>query len=197
MLCKISGCEKEATYKTQGVCQKHYFRFMRYGTYELTHKPRRILRKEWNGYIRVYEPSHSLADCGGFVAEHRKVVYDDIGELLSCCSLCGKFVDWSSVHIDHIDANKKNNARENLRPLCRVCNTFRQYPAQHTMSGRHGITYEGVTKTSEEWSRHPGVYVSGTAIRHRLKKGMSVEDALFSKKRTHNVKQKAKESKDG
>ena len=35
MKCKIDGCTQNARYKKDQVCQKHYFRFMRYGTYEL------------------------------------------------------------------------------------------------------------------------------------------------------------------
>lgn len=35
MKCKIDGCNREAMYKADCVCQMHYFRFMRNGTYDL------------------------------------------------------------------------------------------------------------------------------------------------------------------
>ena len=186
MLCKVDGCGQKAMYYGQCVCQKHYFRFMRTGSYELVKKANNTMPREWNGYIRIYVPEHPLADKNGYVAEHRMVVYDVIGESISECEMCGKSVDWSSVHIDHIDGNKKNNTKENLRPLCRVCNTFREYPEQHSISGHYKVTYEGVTKTPQEWARDPRVFVGGHVIRNRLKRGMSVDDALFSEKKTHN-----------
>lgn len=187
MKCKIEGCERDAMYTDQCVCQMHYFRFMRNGSYELKPKSRAIrIVMPGKGYIRLYEPSHPLADTQGYVSEHRKVVYSRIGETLSCCELCGKPVTWSDVHIDHIDKNVQNNSPENLRPLCRPCNTFRDYPEQVSMPGRISVTYNGETKTPEEWSRDVSVSVSGHVIRNRLKSGMSIEQALFSPKKTHN-----------
>lgn len=197
MKCKIDGCDRNAQYKTAQLCQMHYFRIRRNGTVEkvLERKKRLIghsrqprIVMPGKGYIRLYEPSHPLADTQGYVSEHRKVVYSRMGESLNCCELCGKPVTWKDVHIDHIDKNVQNNSPENLRPLCRPCNTFRDYPPQTSISGRISVTYNNETKTPEEWSRHPGVVVGGHVIRHRIAAGMSVEEALFSPKKTHNGK---------
>ena len=190
MRCKVDGCEKDARYKSQCVCQKHYFRFMRTGAYDLAEKKGPMKTREWNGYIRVHEPDHPLADMNGYVAEHRKVVYDRIGESLSECELCKKPVDWTTVHIDHKDDNRKNNAPDNLRPLCNGCNTRRGYPEQHTVAGRLAITYQGETKTPQEWARDPRVSIPGHTIRHRFKAGMTAEQALFSERKTHKNKTK-------
>ena len=52
------------------------------------------------------------------------------------------------------------------------------------------ITWNGETKTPNEWANDDRVNVSRGAIVHRLKRGMSVEDALFSEKITHKQKLK-------
>ncbi|HIC9070491.1 MULTISPECIES: HNH endonuclease signature motif containing protein [Klebsiella] len=189
MKCKVQGCDRECThYPGKGICQKHYFRMMRYGTYELTKQGKRKDRTQnTKGYQMIRHPDHPLVMANGFVYEHRKVIYDRYGDILPPCEKCGKEVTWKTVHIDHIDEVVDNNTESNLRVLCRACNVMRSrvHIAEHTKKGRLAITFNGETKTATEWTRDPRVSISVTAIRHRLKNGMSVEDALFSPKVTH------------
>lgn len=188
MKCKVDGCDRESDYIAQQVCQKHYFRMMRYGTYEKTKVGKRQERsKNAKGYQMIYRPDHPLAMGNGRVYEHRKVVYDQYGENIPPCELCSKSVTWKSAHIDHIDDSVDNNEPENLRVLCRACNTMRArvHIPQHTVRRRHAITFEGITKTATEWARDPRVSVAGNTIVLRLKKGMTVEQALFGEKVTH------------
>ncbi|UNM17293.1 HNH endonuclease [Pseudomonas sp. ArH3a] len=138
------------------------------------------------GYQRVYEPDHPLRDKAGYVAEHRAVVYAKYGDALPDCELCGVGLDWKICHIDHIDRDVKNNLSSNLRPLCRVCNTTRDYPPQCELQKNHKITIDGVSQTPQEWSRDPRVKVSGNTIILRKKSGMSDFDAVFAPKITHN-----------
>lgn len=188
-LCKIDGCGAAVRYKEQGVCQKHYFRFMRNGSYDKLPRTRaQRIEMPGKGYQRVYDPTHPLADSGGYVSEHRKVVYSRYGAVLPPCELCGTAIDWNTAHIDHIDEDVRNNDSSNLRPLCRPCNTFRSYPKQHTLPRRTAITFQGETKTPHEWSRDPRVKVASTTIRLRKAAGMSDEDALFAPKITHRAK---------
>ena len=189
MKCKVDGCDNDAVYKAKCVCQKHYFRFMRYGTYELTKKPPVGRLVTPNGYVKVYFPNHPLGSHNGYVLEHRKVAYEKYNGLIESCELCGKSITWETCHIDHIDNNRKNNLSENLRQLCRACNTFRDYPEQHTIKGRHSISFDGLTKTPEEWARDERVNVAGYVIRRRIASGMSVYDALFSPRKTHRRKE--------
>lgn len=189
MKCKVEGCDRECKhYPGKGICQMHYFRMMRYGTYELTKVGKgKTRQRNGKGYQMLKMPDHPLVMANGFVYEHRKVIYGRHGEALPPCEKCGKTVTWKTVHIDHIDEVVDNNDESNLRVLCRACNVMRSrvHIPEHTKKGRSSITFEGITKTAYEWSRDPRVMVSAPTIIRRIKNGMSVEEALFSPKITH------------
>lgn len=185
MKCKIDGCEKEVMYTGDQICQMHYFRRMRYGTFELTRKPGKGIWSNPAGYLIVFIKGHPLADKKGRLSQHRQIVYDKYKENLPPCELCGKELQWSTVHIDHIDRNPSNNVPSNLRPLCRVCNTTRDRAPEYTYGDRVAITFDGITATAEEWSRDPRVKIHGATIRRRIRNGASPEEALFGKKKTH------------
>lgn len=183
--CRVEGCSRQWLYKKEALCQKHYFRLRRYGTTGLTAAPRKILvRKNMKGYVQVFEPDHPLAMSDGFVYQHRKVLFDS-GLFCGSCAICGKAITWKSMHTDHINCVVDDNRLENLRATCRQCNTFRNRAPAHAAEGRHAITYNGQTMTPAEWARQDGVLVSRGGIMHRLKRGMLVKDALFSRKITH------------
>lgn len=199
MQCRVDGCGRAAQYKTAQLCQKHYFRVRRNGDTSLVLEKKkrdvgysRLYRVTMpgRGYQRVYEPHHPLADKGGYVSEHRMVVWDKYGDNLPDCEICGKPSSWATSHIDHIDNDPKNNHIDNLRPLCPGCNTWRDMPPLHTFSRCHSITYDGKTATPAEWARDPRVLVAGRTIVVRKLAGMSDYDALFAPKITHNGKPK-------
>jgi hypothetical protein len=132
-------------------------------------------------------PDHPLSDSTGYVWEHRKIVHDRIGDVVPPCELCDKPLSWETAHIDHIDEVKSNNDPKNLRPLCCGCNTWRGTRiAQHLHEGHHAITFDGETKTPNEWARDPRVNVSNATIVRRKKLGASDFEALFGRKKTHN-----------
>lgn len=194
MKCSIDGCQREAKYRGKVLCQTHYHRIYRRGSIEtlreemirLTGSSRKYrITMSGSGYQRLYEPNHPLRDGGGYVAEHRKVVYDILGDSLPPCEMCGAVIDWNSCHIDHIDRDVTNNAAANLRPLCCGCNTWRSYPEQHTIRNNLSITHAGRTMTPTEWSREPDVFVAGATIARRIRAGMTPEEALFAAKKTH------------
>lgn len=192
MKCKIDGCDRDAMYQKDQVCQKHYFRMMRYGTYDLTRKKRKYRVQTPNGYQKVYEPSHFLADNFGYVFEHR-FVYFKFAKKPTNCAICGKKLDFDTCMVDHIDEDKTNNKLENLRELCRGCNCIRGYCP--TTNATSEITINGVTGTPEWWSRQDGVKLSGSSIRRRKIQGWSDYDCVFKERITHkntNTKQKQK-----
>ncbi len=186
MTCKVNGCETDVMYIGKQLCQKHYFRLMRNGTTD-----RKIVAAYRTsnpaGYQLLNEPTHKLANKNGKVYEHRYLIYKKYGENLPNCELCGSEINWSNCHIDHIDENVKNNNENNLRPLCRPCNTFRNYPEQHMIRGKNSITFEGITMTPHEWARDRRVVITSATIQRRKDAGMSDYDALFAPKITHRA----------
>lgn len=190
MKCKIDGCDREVMYKADQVCQMHYFRFMRNGTYE-TVKKRCYRRVNPAGYHLIYEPEHTLAQSGGYVYEHRFSLFNERSHSIDKCEICG--VDWAwsdiySSHVDHIDEDKSNNKPGNLRPLCNSCNTSRSKRDYSKNDGFTIITFDGQSMTAHEWSRDKRVSVSGSTIKRRLANGQSVDSALFDKSRTYKAK---------
>lgn len=188
MQCKVDGCDRDAHYKADQLCQKHYFRQSRYGTTELTRTRKERLENP-QGYQWIYRPDHPLRhQKSGYVAEHRAVLYADLGEGPLACELCAKPLTWKTCHVDHIDEDVRNNARANLRPTCSRCNTRRSMPAPVEWNRTHCIEFEGVRLTPAEWARDPRVKVCGRQIVLRKMAGMSDEQALFAPKITHNGK---------
>lgn len=189
MQCKIEGCDKAAKYKKDQVCQTHYHRMWRYGTYDTT-TTNAESRITPNGYKKVFDRDHKLADKDGYVFEHRKVLYEKIGDEPQECDLCGCAWSWRPYkdHVDHIDENKLNNDISNLRPLCNSCNTRRNLKPQCEYKGRSKLSFMGKTMTAAEWARQPGIKVSRGTILNRLKSGLTMRQALYNGKATHKNK---------
>lgn len=185
MKCKVEGCDRKAAYKSEAVCQKHYFRRMRYGTYNLT-RSRKYRIQNPAGYQKVYEPDHALANSDGYVYEHRKVYFDQVDRCAGSCALCGRPEDWSTCHIDHIDKDVTNNKKENLRVACRNCNIGRTVVPGVNRKGAIAITVDGKTMTAHEWAKMPGVKCVAATIRNRVAAGWSHKDAVYGEKLTHN-----------
>jgi hypothetical protein len=183
MKCKVDECGKDATYKKQQVCQKHYFRFMRSGTYELT-RSRKYRIQNPAGYQFLYEPEHPMTYRGGYVSEHRFVYYNEISEIVSKCALCLDPVTWDVCHIDHIDEDVTNNDKSNLRCLCRACNVFRGH--SECSLGKTFIEINGRELTASGWARQEGVFVTPQTITRRIRQGWSAYDAVYKKRITHH-----------
>lgn len=189
MQCKVEGCDSEARYKADQLCQKHYHRQWRYGTTDAVKRVKARERiEDKRGYQYIYAPDHPLTARGQwYIGEHRAILYAALGSGPMQCAICGCALTWATCQADHIDENPRNNNRDNLRPTCRPCNTRRGRKPEY-MYSEHKVTFEGETKTPTEWSRDPRVHVSRGAIVARLRAGMTPADALFAPKMTHNGK---------
>jgi len=184
-MCKVNGCDNDSAYVKDDVCQMHYFRFMRNGTYDTVRK-RNYRYTNPKGYQAIYEPDHILSQKNGYVYEHRFVMYSVFGDNLPDCALCGKECNWDlyTTHIDHIDEDVTNNKPDNLRSLCNACNTGRGKKEQYLRSTSIAIKYKDEIKTPAEWSRHDQCTVTGSTITRRFRSGLSAEDSIFLPSKT-------------
>lgn len=193
MQCSVDGCDRTAQYKAAKLCQMHYFRAWRTGSTDLKPSSRAMRYVASNGYAKLFDRNHPLADSTGHVYEHRSVMWPIVGPECRPCELCGKSLDWKTCHVDHIDNDRLNNHPSNLRFLCSPCNTWRDpKPQRYSNYGEIGlIEFEGHSDTPQAWSRDGRVNVSAPTIIRRIKSGMTVEQALFGEKLTHNGNPKA------
>lgn len=170
MNCSVEGCARERKSKRSDYCSLHYMRVWRYGRTSLREDVKPKL--EPSGYVRV-----------GSEREHRKVFKKAYAEIVPDCWGCGKPLSWDmgkAMHIDHINEDKSDNRIENLRASCWKCNVRRSAPG-----GSITLDARGRSMCVKDWSREPDVSFCYASILRRVKKGLSPEEALFGKKKTH------------
>lgn len=177
--CQAPGCDRERSGRAQW-CEMHYYRLRRTGALELTIRIPASRLKTSAGYIMVWAPGHQLETrCGhGRVFEHRIVYHQHHGNGPFSCHWCGKRVVWSTMHVDHLDDDPKNNKIDNLVASCPRCNQKRGIPKMRATQNAQGrlLTANGETKSISAWSRDTGL--SRAAIQFRLKKGWTPERAV-------------------
>ncbi len=121
--CKVGGCEEDATRVSAGLCETHYYRKRRNGTYNARVVAGRYITGA--GYVKLLKPEHPMADSKGHVFEHRYIMYEHLGGGEHECYWCGAKGTWDKIVIDHLDENKQNNTVGNLVVSCNNCNRAR------------------------------------------------------------------------
>jgi 5-methylcytosine-specific restriction endonuclease McrA len=190
MSCCIAGCDKPIQYKADELCQMHYIRRRRNGTFELKPNRAKVEKRQrktqyvnQNGYVTVWAEKHPLANSKGLVREHRRVYYDERNAEPAECELCQRPINWRTLHIDHIDNNPGNNSIANLRALCRACNVFRGHTA--ASMEKHIFEVDGIRMGAMAWARMSAVKVAGQTIIRRRRRGMTDLKAVFGARKTH------------
>lgn len=175
--CKICGAPARS--KNSDLCEKHYMRWYRKGTYDLEPKSTGYIQS--GGYKMVPAKGHPLrvGKKSNFEYEHRIVYYDAHGAGPFQCKWCDATVTWNDLHIDHLDDSKTNNDVSNLAATCPTCNQARGREKQRkTMVAKVGrlFEYKGVQETAGHWAQKAGI--SRNSFLWRIKNGWSVEDAV-------------------
>ncbi len=169
-LCKETDCRKPA--HCQGLCAMHYARLVRNGT---TEKLSRVIPEDLvhNGgnYLLTHAPEHPLRrGKANRVYAHRIAFYDAHGEGPFDCYHCGKSVDWSFLHIDHLDEDTQNNHLTNLVASCPVCNQKRGFHKSKAANQARGmwVEYGSLRLPVADFAKAIGMSKSG--LRTRLAK---------------------------
>jgi hypothetical protein len=123
--CETPNCQNRIGRPSFGLCEACYMRLRRNGTVETIAKKRRHSYRQESGYVLISNPEHPLSGSGGYVAEHRMVMYDLQGEGPHPCFWCGKSLTWKRINIDHLNEVKDDNRPENLVISCHRCNEAR------------------------------------------------------------------------
>lgn len=105
--CSVADCPNAATRVRSRLCEMHYYRMRRTGSFDAHAKAPPWLS---HGYVVERAPHHPLADRTGVVRQHRRVFYDAFGAGPFLCHHCGGGpIAWNELHIDHLDDCKTNN----------------------------------------------------------------------------------------
>lgn len=173
--CSVDGCPHPLSSTHSAYCHEH-----RNGRRVTGNRPERVLCP--NGYVKIYRPDHPLVAMMRVATsrayEHRVVYYDAYGAGPFTCPDCRRQVDWSNLHIDHINGVRHDNRLENLVATCNVCNGRRAAKNIRTSSRSRCrfVTYLGQTRSVAEWAAIVGV--RREMLDARLRAGEAPEDAL-------------------
>lgn len=180
--CRQPGCNNHARSVRSGLCEKHYYRLRRRGTFLLkgdeAPPPREVRHSE--GYVIEYLPSHPLwGEVHGRVYQHRRVFFDNYGKGPHPCHWCGKTLHWDEMDVDHVNAVRDDNEPANLVASCRSCNVKRGCASMteiHRARSKNKITFMGETLTEGQWAGRIGI--SRQSLRSRLAAGWPLDRAL-------------------
>lgn len=121
--CSVVGCDSPAVRVGAGLCEKHYSRVRRTGSYEAREVIGRYVTG--SGYIKVLRHGHPMADAKGHVFEHRLVAFEEANGACPSCFWCGCRLEWESAVVDHLNEDKQDNKPTNLVVSCNDCNRAR------------------------------------------------------------------------
>lgn len=156
-ICNIDGCEREATRVRTCMCEMHYYRVRRNGHPGL--KLRDEVIPHTGGYVLRANPGHPMSR-GYRGYEHRQVFFDANGLGPFDCHWCGRVVSWDTMHVDHLNDDKTDNAIHNLAASCPTCNQKRgawKVKRWARENRSTAITWNGVTKPVGDWADDLGI----------------------------------------
>jgi hypothetical protein len=94
-------------------------------------KEKAMMKTDSRGYLFTIDIEHPLTSSKGRVAEHRRVAWEEWGPDEQVCHWCGAVLRWKGrllvdrLCVDHLNADKLDNAPSNLVASCQMCNAHR------------------------------------------------------------------------
>lgn len=182
--CRAPGCDRLANRTGAGICEVHYYRQRHHGSFELPAHHWRVAGRKGryvttDGYIIVDAPDgHPLANAKGQIMEHRLVYHAHHGDGPFSCHWCGKHVTWQTLHIDHVNDVKDDNAPSNLVASCNICNPMRGFHKSLASNRANGLnlTFRGETLPGAVWAERLGIRKE--SLKWRLRAGWPLERVL-------------------
>lgn len=124
--CSVGGCESRA--QARGLCHGHYTRWRRKGEAGDSPLAVRDGRYLLQGYVAIRMPNHPLAMKGGYVLEHRLVLYEAEIEIPA------------DSHVHHKNGDRADNRLENLEVLSRSEHISVHNPRKDICGKGHSLT---------------------------------------------------------
>lgn len=185
--CSVDGCDRLATRVGAGLCEMHYARLRRRGSFrtQAEEAGKRPDLRHCHGYILEHLPHHPLATNGqrSRIYQHRAVYFEAHGVGPFQCHVCGSQVTWDMMHVDHLDDDKSNNDIANLAAACPTCNQARAKEKVARASRQRAtqvFEHDGLRLTAQQWADRVGI--SRNALLWRLRNGWPLEVALSAKR---------------
>lgn len=122
-VCVVHKCDQPATRTKGTLCEVHYYRNRRTGSFD--GRPKAGPWVDDGGYVSELDRNHPLASSNGHIRQHRKVAFDVYGLGPHKCFWCGWGINWDTLHVDHLDSDRQNNEPHNLLLSCAKCNQQR------------------------------------------------------------------------
>lgn len=157
--CCVEGCEKK--HYAKGYCSKHYTQIRRYGEISRTkYDKNEIILYENHAEVIIYnnechEVGKVLIDLDDvervkqhkwFFTGHGYIVNSDYQKIHRFITNCPK-----GMEVDHINHNKLDNRKENLRICQHQENNCNKGLIKTNTSGVTGVTWD---KTRQKWIAH-------------------------------------------
>lgn len=181
--CAADGCDRLASRVKSQLCEMHYYRMRRRGklTTIAEDTGQRPDLQHSHGYVLEHAPNHPLATkCQqSRIYQHRLRYYEAHGDGPFACHWCGAEVEWSNMHVDHLNSIRSDNTLSNLVPSCPTCNQGRakhKSAAASRARAKHVYEYQGEKLTAGQWASRIGI--SRASLLARVASGWPIDQAL-------------------
>lgn len=190
-ICQVEGCNKE--HSAKGYCQRHYAQIKKHGkifnrtVYDLNE----FTIKENICYIQLYDKhgkkrAVAIIDAEDYkFVKHKKWNYS--GRYVSAgAGRNNECLHWAiigkpaaSLHTDHINRNKLDNRKKNLRICTCAQNVTNSGPREKNTTGLKGVSFDKKNKKWMAWLKHNGNFVLHKRFETKIEAAREYDKAVL------------------